>query len=97
MKNLLVLLLFSRFVISCKTEIDQVVPAEPQRPAVLSEMMDLAERHSLHRLQIDWSETRRLVNSKYDESGFEEAVRLLFRIMNTNHSWYVSSSMFIYE
>lgn len=93
MKKFIIILVLGSLISSCKKEEETQI----QRPAVLGEMINLAEEHSINRLTIDWAATRETINQTFDEEGFEEAVRVLLRIMDTNHSFYRSETLFIYE
>lgn len=95
MKQLLMMLVVCSLLISCSQE--ETTEVQIERPSVLNEMIDLSEDHSINRFNIDWEVTREMVNQTYDEEGFEEAVRELLRIMNTNHSFYSANNIFIYE
>ncbi len=95
MKKLLLILTIGSLFNSCKDEAEEDI--QIQSKAVLEEMVTLAEDHSINRLTTDWEVARENVNQAYTDNGFEEAVRVLLRIMDTNHSFYRSDSLFIYE
>lgn len=95
MKKIFTILFLGSIVFGCKKGTEDEI--QIQRPAVLEEMIDLARDNSINRLTIDWEAARETVNQTFDDEGFEEAVRELLRIMDTNHSIYRSETLFIYE
>lgn len=85
MKKYLLLFLLFGTLVSCD---DNSFEVDDTSRDILIEMLDIAQEHALHRDDINWENTIRSVNSEFDRSGFQPAVRVLLRVLADSHSSY---------
>ncbi len=85
MKKQIFLCLLLGALISCD---DDVIPVDNTSRYILIEMLDIAREHALYHDIINWENTTRSVNSEFDRSGFQPAVRVLLRVLADSHSSY---------
>lgn len=85
MKRLWLLCLLYGVIIACD---DNTFEVDETSRDILIEMLDIAQEHALHSADINWENTIRSVNSEYDRSGFQPAVRVLLRVLADSHSSY---------
>lgn len=77
------------FIFSCSDD-DPVMEPTPEREdnPILMEMLSIAEANSINLNTLDWTMVKDEVNSTYQSSGFNAAVRKLLTLLNDNHSFY---------
>lgn len=96
MKKYLIILSWITLLISCQNESESPAP-QISRPAILNEMLDLAEANSINRMSIDWTMARDSVGNVFDQSGLEQSIRTLLRILGDNHSSYRTTNTIYFE
>ena len=56
---------------------------------VITQMLDIAQMHSIRRDQIDWQEVRSSTLTEFNNDGFEKGVLKLLMQLDDNHSFYL--------
>lgn len=95
MRRYFLIFLLSGFFFSCQNESE--VTQQAPRPAVLNEILDLAENNSINRFNINWTIARDSVDQTFEEEGLAEAIRTLLRILADDHAFYRTGNTTYYE
>lgn len=85
MRNYLV---FFTLVILCQACDDNSFEIDNTSRDILTEMLDIAREHALHKDNIAWDNVTNSVYSEFERSGFQPAVRVLLRALSDSHSFY---------